>query len=722
MKDFSLLIRKAPAYAVLLAFVLIMNISEKIHAATYYISSSSGNNSASGTSPETAWKTLDKLYSEWDIIGPGDRILLRRGDTFAPSEIKKLGVLEIPNRKSGSEEAYIVIGAYGSGEKPVISNGNVSSYSKAIYTRAISYFAFEDLRIIGGALFRVDEDPEGVHHIRLSRLEFEGEGAAFFNVYQPANTPEPNTGNPCHHIELEYSLFTDTQGQDAFNVTATQGYNHFHHNRFINVNEEAIDIGGGDNSVIEYNYISGTTANGIKAHSQFIKQRGVVIRGNNIIIGKDNYNYALALENVSDAKVYNNTLVGFYSAFLGWQHANPPLVTESDPAKDMSGNYFINNVFYGVVIIGQAKDVRYSYRNGSSAVIKHDDIWDDNHFIRNQFYSDQDSKKIRIFNFRGKINYDASTAPYGRYYSELKKDEINISEKHFYKLWSKNKNVSDDVYGDPSFVRQEWYSAEDPGDYHLSDDSDARENGMNIPEYIYDIENNLIPEGVKPDKGAYQSSGKPSTGDIKRPGIKAVLADEPSTIMVMFSEPMDLASAADIFNYTISNGVKIKSIVADDNARLFALNTTPHIPGERYQITVINVRDLAGNIIDPALGSYTYSFGDIANDGMIEENNPRDEKPETGGAAVSEELTLEQNYPNPFNSSTNIVFTLPKEQPVSIVLYNVTGEEVNRVYGGIKKAGSHSMLLDFSGLASGIYFCRISTPDRTLIKKMFLMK
>ena len=81
------------------------------------------------------------------------------------------------------------------------------------------------------------------------------------------------------------------------------------------------------------------------------------------------------------------------------------------------------------------------------------------------------------------------------------------------------------------------------------------------------------------------------------------------------------------------------------------------------------------------------------------------------------------NYPNPFNPNTEIRFSLPKDEYVTIEVYNLLGEKVvtliNRVH---KKAGSYSVTFNGSNLASGVYFYRIEASNFKSTKKMVLMK
>jgi hypothetical protein len=76
---------------------------------TYYLSAT-GDDAAPGTSPEQPWRSLVRLNQA--VLQPGDRILLRAGDTFG-------GQLVL--HSSGAPGQPLRIGAYGKGAKPVIA-------------------------------------------------------------------------------------------------------------------------------------------------------------------------------------------------------------------------------------------------------------------------------------------------------------------------------------------------------------------------------------------------------------------------------------------------------------------------------------------------------------------------------------------------------------------------------------------------------------------------
>jgi hypothetical protein len=79
-------------------------------------------------------------------------------------------------------------------------------------------------------------------------------------------------------------------------------------------------------------------------------------------------------------------------------------------------------------------------------------------------------------------------------------------------------------------------------------------------------------------------------------------------------------------------------------------------------------------------------------------------------------------YPNPFNSSTTLELDLPVRSPVEAVVVDVCGREVARPADGVLEAGRTVLLLDGGGLASGVYFLRISAAGRVALRRLVLMK
>lgn len=94
-------------------------------------------------------------------------------------------------------------------------------------------------------------------------------------------------------------------------------------------------------------------------------------------------------------------------------------------------------------------------------------------------------------------------------------------------------------------------------------------------------------------------------------------------------------------------------------------------------------------------------------------------------STVVEGYELGQNYPNPFNPNTTISFSISKKESVSLVLYDIRGNEVATLIGGaVMDAGKYNYELDAGilGISSGVYFYKITTERFTATKKMMLMK
>jgi hypothetical protein len=86
------------------------------------------------------------------------------------------------------------------------------------------------------------------------------------------------------------------------------------------------------------------------------------------------------------------------------------------------------------------------------------------------------------------------------------------------------------------------------------------------------------------------------------------------------------------------------------------------------------------------------------------------------------ELSLEQNYPNPFNPSTSIQYTISNMQFVSLIVYDILGNEVAILVNSEKPSGVYEVEWNASNVPSGVYFYQIRTGSFVQTKKMLLLK
>ena len=85
------------------------------------------------------------------------------------------------------------------------------------------------------------------------------------------------------------------------------------------------------------------------------------------------------------------------------------------------------------------------------------------------------------------------------------------------------------------------------------------------------------------------------------------------------------------------------------------------------------------------------------------------------------------NYPNPFNPNTKLKYDLPKESFVNITIYDLLGNEVNRLINGIQSSGEKTVQWDATNsngysVSAGVYLYRIQVGNYHKTKKMVLLK
>nr|HQU73505.1 DUF4397 domain-containing protein [Calditrichia bacterium] len=89
---------------------------------------------------------------------------------------------------------------------------------------------------------------------------------------------------------------------------------------------------------------------------------------------------------------------------------------------------------------------------------------------------------------------------------------------------------------------------------------------------------------------------------------------------------------------------------------------------------------------------------------------------------VVSDFALEQNYPNPFNPSTTIEYAIPRNERVTVTIYNIAGQVVARLLDRQQNAGRYQLTFDASNLSSGLYFYQIRAGQYQATKRMTLLK
>lgn len=91
-------------------------------------------------------------------------------------------------------------------------------------------------------------------------------------------------------------------------------------------------------------------------------------------------------------------------------------------------------------------------------------------------------------------------------------------------------------------------------------------------------------------------------------------------------------------------------------------------------------------------------------------------------AATPSSFALEQNYPNPFNPTTVVGFKVPVAGKVKLSVHDLLGREIAVLVNEEKNPGNHEVSFDASGLASGVYFCRMQADGYMQTRKMTVLR
>ncbi len=83
---------------------------------------------------------------------------------------------------------------------------------------------------------------------------------------------------------------------------------------------------------------------------------------------------------------------------------------------------------------------------------------------------------------------------------------------------------------------------------------------------------------------------------------------------------------------------------------------------------------------------------------------------------------LNPSYPNPFNSETVLSYTLPTASDIRLEVFTLSGQRVAVLHEGFQAAGYHTVAMDASDLASGVYLYRLSTPEGRFTQKFTLLR
>lgn len=91
---------------------------------------------------------------------------------------------------------------------------------------------------------------------------------------------------------------------------------------------------------------------------------------------------------------------------------------------------------------------------------------------------------------------------------------------------------------------------------------------------------------------------------------------------------------------------------------------------------------------------------------------------------ISENVSLSTPYPNPSSTSNSLSvdYFVKSECTVHIEIFSAEGMSVKTLINGFSTSGKHTVHIDTDDLNSGVYLCKIITPDGSVVRKFTIAK
>jgi hypothetical protein len=93
------------------------------------------------------------------------------------------------------------------------------------------------------------------------------------------------------------------------------------------------------------------------------------------------------------------------------------------------------------------------------------------------------------------------------------------------------------------------------------------------------------------------------------------------------------------------------------------------------------------------------------------------------GPVVAPKFTLAAPYPNPISRHATLGFSLDEAATVSMAVYDVKGRKVADVVHDQRfPVGASELSFDSTGIPSGVYFVKMSTPTKSVSRKITILR
>ena len=185
--------------------------------------------------------------------------------------------------------------------------------------------------------------------------------------------------------------------------------------------------------------------------------------------------------------------------------------------------------------------------------------------------------------------------------------------------------------------------------------------------------------------------------DLVKPTVESVEPVINTNIKVMFSEEVTQETAENLDNYIIDNDIVVESVSQHAfNKAQVNLTVSQLSPGVAYNITINNVEDLVGNVME----EYIEEFQFVGIDELFE------------GSTVSV-------FPNPTRDRVNLSFSSQESTKLDVSINDISGKQIVLKSFDVTE-GNNLISLDVQSISEGIYILNLTSERGNLRYKLII--
>jgi len=507
------------------------------YAATYYLDATNGDDSNSGTSTNQAWKSIDRIYNA--TFSAGDSVLLKRGEIFYG---------QIRMTFPGTAENPVTLGAYGTGEKPIV-NGDFASVLTwtlvpgfdDVYKATVSNYPNGTIisMVVQGStkLTRVSNSEYNLNDpTQLSN---------YLSLFNPGNYGPPLATNTIYVRTIDglaphdmkvivssaisikgngsYGIIQDLEISNSFNGIDAGNTDHFiikdnyvHHTYGIGIYLRGVDHA--TNNIVTNNHIDTTGNNAI----YFLEGSNNTASHNTINNVTNNINgvavsgdqCGIGLQESENSTIEHNTITNVKGSGVDFYFEEGSTIRYNTISNPGAGGFYphgTNLAVYGNIVdskgVAQGSNANntgsgflniynntfYNVKSGGFALMNTGNSGGGHVTYRNNIVY-VSSANVQMTNFISSTDSD-----YNLFYWEIsgKFTYNSMNYTSFQDYLTASGKDSHSLFIDPLFVDVS------SGDFRLNDKSPAINAGIDVGIHK-DIQATSIPQGLSPDMGAYE--------------------------------------------------------------------------------------------------------------------------------------------------------------------------------------------------------------------------